>query len=722
MAITPQTPGSIEPPISKTAESAGSVATPISKTAETAGSVATPIAKTAESAGSVVAPISKTAESAGSIATPISKTAESAGTVATPIAKTAETAGSVVAPIAKTAVGAAAFPRTFVPTLDLDFKNELYAQSGKPKEFDDLLTYSRASSATYLDRFMDSNGDWNYFINTDFVGSVTNLFSRSEQFDNAAWTKSNATIMANNTVDPLGGLTADKLEAGSTATIAPIVEQLITTVTSSVYSLSAFVKRSEASFVQIRFGTGDVANNPRVNFDLSTGVIGSQDADIDAASITPVGNDWYRISASFVAASTSTFFDFLLIKTASDARDQTNAWTQGEGLFIWGAQITLSTTLTPYVKTISTSASDTFSETLRIEYDAATGESLGALVESASTNLALRSEEFDNASWTKINSTVTANDTKGPDNSTSADKLKAGSTASIVPICNQAITSVATTSYTISAYVKRSEASFIQVYFGDAHVANNPLVNFNLATGVQESTSNDIDSASIIPVGNDWYRISATVEAAGTSLTVLIALMKSATDTRAQANAWTSGDGLFIWGAQIEQQAAPTSYIRTASATVSRLADLLSAPTSGNVPLGDVTFFADVDISENRKDIQYIYRVDAGSFDIFASFAVNGDLVIQNTTNAVTVKTGSSNFGKSLSMTSVLNRSASNTVGFLNGTQEVSSVLGNPINPNEAGVIGIGNVSPTGVQQLNGHIKQLTIFDKALTAQEVSLL
>lgn len=529
MAITPQTPGSIAPPISKTAESAGSVATPIAKTAESAGSVATPISKTAESAGSVVAPIAKTAESAGTIATPISKTAESAGSIVAPISKTAETAGSVVAPIAKTAVGAAAFPRTFVPNLDLDFKNELYAQNGAPKALSDLTTFSRSSTATYLDRALDLQGDWNYFINTAISGA------------------------------------------------------------------------------------------------------------------------------------------------------------------------------------------------LRIEYDQATGESLGALIESASTNLALRSEEFDNASWTKSNSTITANDTKGPDNSTSADKLEAGSTGTIAPIIFQQITSVATNSYTISAYIKRSEASFIQLYFESSHVANNPRVNFDLSTGVIGSQDADIDAASLTPIGNDWFRISATVEAVGTSLNAVSLLVKSATDTRAQTNAWTSGDGLFIWGAQIEEQAAPTSYIKTEGSTVSRLADLLSAPTAGNMPLGDVTFYADVHSLLNLGASTRIFEIDAAPSD-YGAFVLSSGVLAVSMGGTQHEIAASGSFGNSFNVTSVLNRSENNFKGFLNGVQVINADNGQISQINIGGVVGIGNASPNTAAQLNGHIKQLTIIDKALTSQEVSLL
>ena len=69
--------------------------------------------------------------------------------------------------------------------------------------------------------------------------------------------------------------------------------------------------------------------------------------------------------------------------------------------------------------------------------DAVTGQSLvtftrassgtyvgsDGLVKTATTNLLLRSEEFDNASWVKLNSTVTANAATAPNGSLTADKF-----------------------------------------------------------------------------------------------------------------------------------------------------------------------------------------------------------------------------------------------------------------------------------------------------------
>ena len=50
----------------------------------------------------------------------------------------------------------------------------------------------------------------------------------------------------------------------------------------------------------------------------------------------------------------------------------------------------------------------------RFDHNPTTGESLGLLAEEQRANLLLRSEEFDNASWTKTRSSISADSTIAP--------------------------------------------------------------------------------------------------------------------------------------------------------------------------------------------------------------------------------------------------------------------------------------------------------------------
>jgi hypothetical protein len=59
----------------------------------------------------------------------------------------------------------------------------------------------------------------------------------------------------------------------------------------------------------------------------------------------------------------------------------------------------------------------------RFDYDPATLAAKGLLIEEARTNIALYSEQFDNALWVKANSSVTPNAATSPDSTVNADLL-----------------------------------------------------------------------------------------------------------------------------------------------------------------------------------------------------------------------------------------------------------------------------------------------------------
>lgn len=356
----------------------------------------------------------------------------------------------------------------------------------------------------------------------------------------------------------------------------------------------------------------------------------------------------------------------------------------------------------------------------RIGYDAATGENLGVLIEQASTNLCLRSEEFDNASWTKVDSAVTADNSTAPDLTVSADKLEAGSTASITPSIQQIVTTTAALDYSFSLFAKRSDASFLQITFANGLVLGNPAANFDLGAGLLGTVDPEITNAKIEDVGGGWYRISGTVTAATTAIRLDAVLIQSATDTRNQANSWTAGQGLFVWGAQIEQVAMHTSYIPTTTAAVSRLADQLSIPNASNMPLGDVTIYASIKAMASEGMTRFIYVPASTGSNIFGSIQNSGALAVQHGTSGKTVAISGA-YGESFSLTGVFDLTANTLSGYLDGSQTVTGDAGTAGAVNSGGIFAIGSGTAF-TAQLNGHIKELLIYDVAMTANEVAQL
>jgi len=216
-------------------------------------------------------------------------------------------------------------------------------------------------------------------------------------------------------------------------------------------------------------------------------------------------------------------------------------------------------------------------DAVRINYNPYTHEFKGVLIENAATNLLFQSQDFDNASWSKTRTSVTANAVLAPDNTTTADKLVEDTTASSSHFISQNQTLTANLFYILSVYAKAAERSRIVLRVGNSTnwVAGTPSVGFDLSTGILFSVSGDSTSSGTIePVGNGWYRCSIIAQFGTTTASggLVINLDNGAGITY-------TGDGTsgaYIWGSQIESGSKISSYIKTTTAAVTRAADIIT--------------------------------------------------------------------------------------------------------------------------------------------------
>ena len=221
----------------------------------------------------------------------------------------------------------------------------------------------------------------------------------------------------------------------------------------------------------------------------------------------------------------------------------------------------------------------------RFDHDSS-GTALGLLIEGARTTRVLRSEEIDNASWSKVDITITANDRSAPDGETTADLITEGTAGSAQT--NQNYTATANASQAVTLVLNASANNdWVRVVCLEPAASTNRVTGwFNLTTGAAGTASNGgtgSDAATAIEDwGSGWHRcilIGAVNNSATALNTALISADADAGTSRVNSAAYHG------WGAMIEDNTSfPSSYIKTEGSTAERAADVASASISA----GDV--------------------------------------------------------------------------------------------------------------------------------------
>jgi hypothetical protein len=177
-------------------------------------------------------------------------------------------------------------------------------------------------------------------------GGRRNLLTYSEQFDDAAWTKANVTVTANNSADPIGTTTADRIvETAATGEHRVQNTAVLSVTAGTVYTASVYAKAGEVTI--LRIGFDDQAKLPaRVFFNLSNGTVSFTEA--GAGAITSVGNGWYRCTITGTCGTShSSRIELNLVQTGTTA---SYAGNTSNGLLLWGAQYETGSSATAYQK------------------------------------------------------------------------------------------------------------------------------------------------------------------------------------------------------------------------------------------------------------------------------------------------------------------------------------------------------------------------------------
>ena len=189
----------------------------------------------------------------------------------------------------------------------------------------------------------------------------------SEDFSNAAWTKSNSSITSNSVISPDGSLNADKL-VEDTSNSTHRIHDTIVTSSGVVYTQSIFAKSGgNGRFLRIFRGSGTY--NYAV-FDLDNGTVFSKGgSNIISAKIEKYPNGWYKCSSTFTT-------QFSNIATYYGLQNGNLDSYTGDGvshIYIYGAMLEEGSYPTSYIPNYGTSGGVTRSaETANGSGDAAT--------------------------------------------------------------------------------------------------------------------------------------------------------------------------------------------------------------------------------------------------------------------------------------------------------------------------------------------------------------
>ena len=235
----------------------------------------------------------------------------------------------------------------------------------KPDAVGSTGSVTRTGTATYYDSNgylqTSSTGALRFGYNPstlDFAGLVvedssTNLFLYSNDFTQAAWTKTAVSSSAVNTVTaPTNTLAAQKITPSNSLAQHSVSQQLITTaVIGQVYTFSVFAKADGYSWIRLQLE--GATGTAWVFINLSTASIGTSSNVTVQPQVQKLPNGWVRVSVSKVAGVASSITAKCFVQSEDN---QTQDWLADgtSGIDLYGAQGEAKSMMTSFISTTST--------------------------------------------------------------------------------------------------------------------------------------------------------------------------------------------------------------------------------------------------------------------------------------------------------------------------------------------------------------------------------
>lgn len=482
---------------------------------------------------------------------------------------------------------------------------------------------------------------------------------------------------------------------------------------SSTHSVVFFIKKTTSAATHPGLGVLLANGAPQVqgfytlNTDTGVATISQFNLGSHQATVTEEGDFWrveIQITNNSLGNTEIRFYVYGAVNT--DGAGTWDATVTGSCVYDYG-HVFLYSHAAPDVLIESDSEVRYFND---IEID-------GNLIEEQRTNLLLRSEEFDNAAYTKDGVTVSANATVSPDGATTADKIVENGAASVHRLFQSIGSLTSGTFYSAPIFAKAGERFKVRFTFGGAAFGADYGADYDLLTGqiIQEVLTPT--RADIEAVGDGWYRLEITKDATVSSSGVLIAqLLDNAGNTSYTGD---SSSGAHVFGGQLETGAFPTSYIKTVASQVTRLADVATAAIGEELdPLSDwsvvINFsFSAEDAARSILDYQGATSADRLAIFLNSSEKLGLELYKSSVLQAALTDGSAQAVGSGVKL--AIRMSQDNIGLSVNGGAVLSDVTANlpPLTGRDLGFAQLG------LKALNGTIKSIDEYSRALTDAEL---
>ena len=548
-----------------------------------------------------------------------------------------------------------------------------------------------------------------------------NLAQQSETFDNAIWTKVNTTITANNTTAPNGTTTADKFAPNGTltATYFSLSQEVVSGATSQAHTAIIYAKAGALTQMLMYLG-----NQIGIYFNLSNGQFISYYNGVQTItnySSEAVGDGWYKYTISISANSASTYLEVYGAKSGAFIGNYTTA----DDFFVWGAQLNIGSTAKPYFPTTDRL------NVPRLTYQNGGGGCPSLLLEKQSTNINTYSEDFSNVDYTKINTTITSNQTTSPDGTTNADKFSDNSTNDY-HIVYPSTLSITASRVTTSVYLKNNDIQFCAFQLATS-IGGTYDTRFTLIADLVNGTITDTEQVgtpnavySIQNVGNGWYRLNITCDHVSGNVAFVVGGSNSGTPssfTAALPVYVGTGKSLFVWGAQIEASSYPTSYIPTTSSSATRVADAcFKTGISSLIGQSQGTIFAEIVRTQSTATDSFWINISDNSSNNWIFMGMEqtfGRFYVKASSTTIVDEYPAISLGRHKL---AIGYQSGSIVGYVDGVQVFTSSATFTLNSLTGINIGYSGASITGAVNTSGQVNQAILFPTRLTNAELASL